>query len=347
MQHTELIELFQRLLVTQTFPGVEREMAEFAKAEFQDNGFALTEDEAGNLYLRLQGAESRYPVAILGHLDEIGMVVKWVEDDGRLHLDPLSGTEPHRYGEGPMAIHGTKETVVGILSYGSAHAAAELERRGGAAKGHGWEDCWVETKRSRDELLAVGVRPGTRVSVVRERKQPVVLGDFITGYALDDKAAFPVLLQLARGLRDRELARDVVIGFTRAEEVGGIGAAWLTRELTPSLTIAVEIDSVVPEWGIENVAAPILSAGDFSSHYDVEVIEKLAAAAERRQIPIQYKARGLSGSNDAGFSSKLGHTARAASVGFPCENTHGWEIAHLGAIANIATILEEFLTTEI
>jgi len=49
---------------------------------------------------------------------------------------------------------------------------------------------------------------------------------------------------------------------------------------------------------------------------------------------------------DASIAMKFGHVARAACLGFPTENTHGYEIAHLGAIANCIRLLQGFCQTD-
>ena len=58
-------------------------------------------------------------------------------------------------------------------------------------------------------------------------------------------------------------------------------------------------------------------------------------------VPVQLAAIDGFGS-DASIAMKFGHVARGACLSFPTHNTHGYEIAHLGAIANCITLLESF-----
>ena len=51
--------------------------------------------------------------------------------------------------------------------------------------------------------------------------------------------------------------------------------------------------------------------------------------------------------SDASITMKFGHVARAACLAFPTQNTHGYKIAHLGAIANCANLLKAFCESEI
>ncbi|MGB3640629.1 MAG: M42 family peptidase, partial [Rivularia sp. (in: cyanobacteria)] len=50
--------------------------------------------------------------------------------------------------------------------------------------------------------------------------------------------------------------------------------------------------------------------------------------------------------SDASIAMKFGHVPRGACLSFPTQNTHGYEIAHLGAIANCIDLLKEFCETE-
>jgi putative aminopeptidase FrvX len=49
--------------------------------------------------------------------------------------------------------------------------------------------------------------------------------------------------------------------------------------------------------------------------------------------------------SDASIAMKFGHVARGACLAFPTQNTHGYEIAHLGAIANCIDLLQVFCET--
>lgn len=50
--------------------------------------------------------------------------------------------------------------------------------------------------------------------------------------------------------------------------------------------------------------------------------------------------------SDASIAMKFGHVGRAACLAFPTQNTHGYEIAHLGAISNCINLLKAFCETE-
>ena len=67
--------------------------------------------------------------------------------------------------------------------------------------------------------------------------------------------------------------------------------------------------------------------------------------AGRLGVPLQLATIDGFGS-DGSIAMKFGHVARAACLGFPTENTHGYEITHLGAIANCIHLLAGYCESE-
>ncbi|MEO0852362.1 MAG: M42 family peptidase, partial [Cyanobacteria bacterium J06648_11] len=72
--------------------------------------------------------------------------------------------------------------------------------------------------------------------------------------------------------------------------------------------------------------------------YDERLNQVIRAIAADLDIPIQLAVLSQFGS-DGSIAMKFGHVPRAACLSFPTENTHGYEIAHLGAIANCIELL--------
>lgn len=348
MDRATLVDLLKRALVTHSPSGHEQEMVNFVLAELMPRARDVSVDPARNIRVRFSGREPGPPVLVTGHKDEIGMIVKRVEADGRLRVRNVGGPYPFKYGEGPVEILGDRASLDGVLSFGSVHVSKESPQQHAAQfdnKLPAWEGWWVETKRTGEELKKAGVHPGTKVVIHRDRKKPMVMGDFISGYALDDKGSIPVLLGLAEELGATEPKRDTVLAFTAAEEVGAHGAAWVARELAPELTIAVEVAPVMPEYDIQNTDAPVILYQDHYALYNEGTSRTLAETAEGLGIAVQYAAVSNYGS-DASIAKHLGHSARAAAICFPTENTHGWEITHIGAIENVLKVLAAYLTRE-
>jgi putative aminopeptidase FrvX len=206
-----------------------------------------------------------------------------------------------------------------------------------------WEHAWIETKCTIDELEAAGIRPGTRMVVGKHRKQPLRLNNYIASYTLDNKASVAILLALAE--RVKSPAVDLYLVASAKEEVGAIGALYFTQNQTLDALIALEICPLSPEYPIVEGEAPVLLSQDGYGIYDEGLNGELRQAAKELDIPLQLAAISGFGS-DASIAMKFGHVARAACLSFPTQNTHGYEIAHLGAIANCIDLLATYCQTQ-
>ncbi|MEL6439774.1 MAG: M20/M25/M40 family metallo-hydrolase [Cyanobacteria bacterium J06621_8] len=336
-EYDRLFEQIQELVLCHSPSGWETEVDSLISAKFAALNLTSWQDQAGNIIAKIPGQTSEGAIAITAHKDEIGMIVKEITGDGCLQVRRLGGSYPWVYGEGVVDILGDRQVIQGILSFGSRHVSHESPQKAQQTElPVMWEDAWVETKCSEEELAVAGVRPGTRLVVGKHRKQPFRLKDYIASYTLDNKASVAILLEVAAQITNPP--RDVYLVASAKEEVGAIGALYFTQNQKLDALIALEICPLAEEYPIESGEAPVLLSQDNYGIYDELLNSEIRAAAAAAATPLQLAILGGFGS-DASIAMKYGHLARGACLSFPTQNTHGYEIAHLGAIANCIKIL--------
>ena len=350
--------------------GVEGEVNDYLLARLSALGVEHWQDEADNVVAKISARESddteKHPQAeqsrkaegkarpawtisrrdslvITGHKDEIGGIVKGVERDGRISVRALGGAYPWVYGEGVVDLIGDRTTVSGILSFGSRHISHESpQKKFQEGKAVEWPLAWIETKLSAGELHSAGVRPGTRMVVGKHRKRPFRMGDHIASYTLDNKASLAILLALAEQIKSPPI--DVYLVASAKEEVGAVGALYFTQRNQFDQMIALEICPLAREYPLIDSPTPALFSQDSYGLYDEGLNREIMAAAEHMHLPLQIAAVSGFGS-DASIAMKFGHVARGACLAFPTENTHGYEIAHLGAIRNCYEVLKAVIAS--
>ena len=302
-------------------------------------------DTAGNIVLRIAGREPGPVRAVLAHKDEIGAMVKRVEERGRLRVGKLGGSFPWVWGEGPVDVLGRHATVPGILSFGARHVSKEsAHREQQESAGVRWQDAWVETKLDAEALDAAGIRPGTRLVPTAARKAPVRLGadgEYVAAYAIDDKGAVAGLLDLAERLRSPRHTTELV--FTAREEIGCHGALWYGRHTEAEAVVAFEVTPVADEYGVDAGPDPVLVVADASGPLDDVLGAELDDAAATAGVRMRHASLAGFGS-DASKVLSSGLVPRAACLAFATENTHGFEIAHLDGIAACVQVLETWLS---
>lgn len=335
--HDELFELIGELVMRHSPSGVEGAIDEFLSERFKALALTPRIDASGNLIVKIPG-QGGGQVAITAHKDEIGASVTSVEHDGRLKVRKLGGAFPWVYGEGIVDLLGDSACISGVLSFGSRHIShASPQHCHQESSSLRWADAWVETKLTPAQLAAAGVRPGTRMVIGKHRKAPFRLNDHIASYTLDNKASLAVLLQLAR--RIKRPRPDVYLIASAKEEVGAVGAMHFTQRHAIDALIALEVCPIAPEYPVVDGPAPVLLAEDAVGLYDEALNQVIRRAAATREISLQTALLHGFGS-DGSIAMKAGHVPRAACLGFATQNTHGYEIAHLAAIASCIDILE-------
>lgn len=338
-----LVGLLDRLLITHSPSGEEGEMDALCHELLAPLCDDLHADPAGNLIGRIAGASPEGAVAFLAHKDEIGGIVRKIDDDGKVWLEPLGGSHPWAYGEGPFDLLG-KEALTGVLSVGSKHSShlsgAVNDAR---TKALTWEMCYVDCKLDAAALRERGVSIGTRACVARSRKAPLYMGDCVAGWALDDKAGVAALVLCAETIRElgRRPPRDIYLAVTSNEEIGCAGGACVARSIPADTHIAVEIAPVAPEYSVAMGAEPVIFYKDALFTYHKPLADDLAALADETQSGHQRLIARSFGS-DTSVAYQHGLVARAGCVGFATDNTHGYEVAHLGGIEACARLLAAY-----
>ncbi len=314
-------------------PGQEGDLADHLEDLVGELGHKARRDPKGNVLVQLGSSKPR--IVITAHMDEIAMIVRRIEPDGCLTVTSLGGLYPWKLGEGPVEILATSGPLVGILGFGSIHTNDPGSRTQQAkSNALDWPSASIFTGLTPTQLSELGVRPGTRVVVGRQRRSIVEVGDFVSGYFLDDRAD---LVSWILALERLGKVDGVLFAATAAEEVGGEGAQYLLHEIHPEVCVALELSPIVPDAPSILNASPSVWVNDSYSapaSADLDLIEEVAASINQS---IQFQAFSRGGS-DASCSASKGLCARPFTLGLPMENSHGFEIMHRDAMNTLADL---------
>jgi putative aminopeptidase FrvX len=163
LDYNQLFNTIEELVLHHSPSGVEGEIDQLLLSRFAALGVEVWQDRAGNIIAKIAGQNSERAIAITAHKDEIGAIVKTLGDAGRVEVRRLGGAFPWVYGEGVVDLLGDNQTISGILSFGSRHVSHESPQKAQQEdKPLRWEDAWIETKCTTEELEAAGIRAGTR-----------------------------------------------------------------------------------------------------------------------------------------------------------------------------------------
>ena len=345
-----LVSLLQELVYARGPSGQEDEVRTLCERELQSLCDETRVDAAGNVIGLLRGASPDAPVIrVMAHLDELALVVKRVNEDGTLRVNPLGGIYPANYGQGPVEILADGGIVPGVLSVGPQHTTADSARiwetkaRGGNMA-MDWNHVYVFTRRTPAQLKEAGVHAGTRVVIAQSRRAFWSVEDCIGGYFMDNRASIAVTIGTAARMKDRGVrsAGDVYLVMTTCEEIGGHGASFAARTLPGEVSLAVDSGPACEEYGVALSDEPIVVYGDGRGLYDKAVADRLLACGRALNMDPQC-AYWQSYASDATMAKSAGQTPQAGLLCIPTENTHGFEIIPRNSLDRCAALLAAYL----
>lgn len=344
MNRDRLLQLLHQFLPAHSPGGDEGEMDALLLPHFRETCREVHQDAADNIVGVLRGTGERPPIIVAAHKDELGMIVKRVEPDGMLRVQELGGIPAWKYGEGMVDLLIPGGVLKGVMSVGSVHTSEETPNIARAReKPLDWSMVRIFTRHTAAELEELGVGPGTRVVVARERKSPTLLRDCVCGFALDDKAALAVMVEAMRELAEgAPPPQDIYWAATSIEEQMGGGATVLASKLPAEAMLALEIGPVEPEYGLELDHRPVLWYKDRIVTYSKPFCDELAAVGKSLGMGVQ-KAVYSHAATDASGSRQAGHVGRVAVLAFPARNSHGYEVAPVEGILNMYRLLVAYL----
>lgn len=310
-------------------------------------------DGQGNLWVDLPGREPGAGIALASHTDEIGMVVCAIDVDGTLRLQRSGGLYPYKLGEGPVVLVGDGGDVAAHLSFGSGHTndpTDPVAQFNSGQRGITWPDCKLITGLTAAELAARGVRIGTCAVPAASVRGPTVFGPdddpLVSAWIFDNRGGSLTLLKVLERLRAADLQprRTVHLCFLVQEESGLLGAkGWVRRNEVETF---IAIDSTPMPKGSQLCldGRPGTWSRDSRVHFHQGLIGELDAAAGRAGTGLQYAVYGAAASDATGVL-EVGGAERCATIGYPRENSHGYEVVRWSVFDNLAGTLFEYLAS--
>lgn len=343
--------LLTQLLQIPAPSGREERMGDEVVRRIEELGCASRRDAQGNVWTEIEGRDSSLgAVALASHMDEISMVITGVEPDGRLRVNRSGGLHPWKLGEGPVEILGDGDArVVAHLGFGSGHTSNPrdpITQFASGSKGITWSDCHLFTGLSAAELRAAGVREGCCAVPLAAVRGPHLFGPpddpLVSAWILDNRGGTLTLLRLLERLLETRLVpqRPLRLCFMVQEEHGLIGARGWAQRNPVEIFIAVDSSPMPKDVELSLDGRPATWSRDSVVHFDQFIIRDLAGAATRAGTELQYAVYSAAASDASGVLQS-GGAPRAATIGYPRDNSHGYEVSRLQVFdCLIATLFE-------
>ena len=310
----EIPDLLNRLLGTPGPSGYEAEAAAVWReaASFGE----LETDRLGSSIVRVGKADARPLVAIVGHIDEIGLAITHVDEKGFAYFTPIGGWDPQILVGQRLVVQTKDGPVHGVVGRKPIHLLKDEQRKKAAELDGLHLDIGAA---DRDQALEM-IRIGDPAVIAGE---PLALaGDRLVSRSMDNRLGAYVALEVAKRCADRGGLTGSVAGVVAVqEEIGLHGAQTSAYQLEPDIAVVVDVTHATDAPGVEEKrsgshtlgSGPVIGRG---STLSPQVFELLAETAERESIEftIETSGRGTHTDADAYQISRAGIATGLVSI---------------------------------
>ncbi|HPJ30458.1 MAG TPA: M42 family metallopeptidase [Methanothrix sp.] len=295
---SEIQRLLERLSNAHGISGREGFIQEILRQEIAPLVDEMRVDRLGNLVATRRG--DRPSVMIAAHIDEIGLMTKYVDEKGFIRFVTIGGWFDQTLLNQRVVIHADSGPICGVIGSKPPHVMKPDDRK----KPIEITDMFVDAGcMDQDEAKALGIKPGTPMTI--DRSFAKLAGDRVTGKALDNRAGVVMMIEALR--RTRAKSTIYAVG-TVQEEVGLKGAKTSAFDLRPDLALATDVTIPGDHPGIEKKDSnleigkgPVITIADASGRGLIaseKVVAWLAETAAKFDIPVQMDVSG-GGTTDA------------------------------------------------
>lgn len=331
------------LLEIDSTTGLYAEIQDYITSQLDALGYPYTLCRKGGV-IACMGGEGE-PIVVTAHLDDIGLMVRAVNDDGTLQVCKVGGLYPfyctgmnvrlHTRGgqvytgtvcRRPASVHVTEEELRDTMPDYRSNVCVVLDQPVRSAQG----------------TRALGIETGDLLALEPRFTRA---GEYIKSHFLDDKALVALVLAWMQEVKQAKLPlkRKVYVYFAAYEEIGH-GTSWLPEDAADIL--ALDIAPTGPDQTSQEEKVSIF-AMDSRFPYHWEMTNELVSAAKAAGVDYVVDVFTPHYGTDADTSIIAGHDVRHAAMGPGTANSHGYERMHLDGIRSTYALLGAYLEAKI
>lgn len=285
------------------------------------------------------------PVLMLaGHMDELGLIIHYIDKDGFLYFDTLGGHDRVMISGRRVQILTAKGVVKGITGKRAVHLMTPEDREKVPAIHQMWIDIGAKSKKEALQRVSIGD------PAVYDHGFEMITETIGTARAFDDKAGCYVVCETLRRLAQakKKIKAQVVAVATTQEEIGTRGATTSTFAVNPHIGIAVDVghatdhpDCDQKKYGEFTLGGgPIIARGP---NINPTVFERLEACAKALKIPYQVEAEARPTGTDARVIQMSRAGVATGLVSIPLRYMHTpSEMVNLQDVENTVCLLAAF-----
>ncbi|MFA7367506.1 MAG: M42 family metallopeptidase [Bacilli bacterium] len=294
------MELLKKLSEVNGISGHERQVKDLVLDEIKDfvKKEEISYDNLGSVIVKKGNKGPK--IMLAGHMDEVGMIVTKITDDGYLKFQTIGGWWSQVMLAQQMTITTSdKKTYLGVTGSKPPHILTPEERKNPVKI----EDIYIDLGvTSKDEVEKMGIKIG---DMITPKIDFAILNnnDFLLGKAWDDRIGVAIVIEVLRLLKDEELNNTVYGVFTVQEELGLRGAKTSSNIVNPDISIALDVgiakDTPGTDGSVKMGKGPLILLYDGGLVGHTPLREFIVEVARKNDIAVQIDYL-TGGATDAG-----------------------------------------------
>ena len=325
-----MINLIRKLVESYGPSGAEEQIRDVIQSEIEPLVDDVRSDAMGSLIAHREGDGDGQRVLLDAHMDEIGVMVTYIDEHGYARFTSIGGVSPLTCIGSRVAFEDGRIGVIGVeQKRDNADKVPKLEQLFLDVGATSRDDCPVQIGDP-----AVFVRPFVKQ------------GSRLLSKAMDDRIGCAVLIELLRRLE--QTPHDLHVVFAVQEEVGLRGARTSAYGIDPDMAIAVDVTTTgdTPEskpMAVKLGEGPAVKVRDRGMIAHPRVRQLMVDAAEAAGIPYQLEVL-EHGTTDAAAVQLVRSGVPAGCLSVPCRYVHSpSEMVDEGDVENSVRLLLEVL----
>lgn len=345
-----LRERMKELMLIPGLSGHEDRVRRRVSGMLAEVGVESRVDTLGNLIATFPGTGPS--VMLFAHMDQLGFVVRRIEEDGLIRVERLGGVPERALAAQAVTLCvGEGRDVAGVIANKAHHATTPQEKLVVVQT----PDIFIDTGHgSKAAVEAAGIRIGT--PVVYSPQVIELAGDRIAGTAIDDRAACAVLVELAGRLAGRDSGATVHVVFSVQEEFNLRGAVVAAQSLRPDIAVQLDLMLASDTPDMADRGEMRLGGGPAMSLYSFHgrgtlngviphpaAVRLIERAAKNAGVALQRSAQ-VGVLTDLSYVQLVGDGVVAVDVGFPMRYSHSaLEVCDLSDLVDLTELLDAAL----
>ncbi|MCT1575615.1 M42 family metallopeptidase [Oceanobacillus kimchii] len=312
----DTLTMLKELTDAKGIPGNEKEVREVFEKYIAPYSDDVSMDNLGSSIAKKVGDVSGPKIMIAGHMDEIGMMVTRIDDNGFIYFQTVGGWWNQVMLAQRVTIMGDKGDVTGVIGSKPPHVLSAEARK----KPYQIKDMFIDVgATNKDEVESFGIKPGHSIVPYFEFT-PMKNEKMLMAKAWDNRIGLAIAIDVLKQLKDEKHPNTVYGVGTIQEEIGLRGARTSAHAIQPDIGFGVDVGIAGDTPGIsKHDADNKLGEGPQIVLYDASMVshkglrDLVVQTAEDNQIPYQFTSM-AGGGTDSGSIHLTGNGVPSLSI---------------------------------